>query len=969
MTAEDKIGPPRIRPITLSPWLAVIGGLLLYGLTLNHWVTLRSLPLVSQVTGWDWHPLPLPWRLERVAPLFLILTAPIRLLPTAWQPPALNIFAAVCAALTLGLLAASVRLLPHDRTREQRLREIGEYGLLSIRAAFLPALFAVLMLAGQQTFWQSAISFTGETLNLLLFAFVIYCLLRFRVSQNDRWLLASAFIYGLGMTNDWAFIGFVPLFLAALVWTRGLIGFFNLRFLGRMFACGLAGLLLYLLVPLRGLASGGTADFFFLLHQALGAQSYSLRVVPRWVVLLAAVPTILPLVFAAIRWPSFEGDLSAPGGLLTRFMFHVLHLAFLLLALVTFFDLKFSPSARMREQPVDFLTFYYLAALCVGYFTGYLLLVFGPTRLQVWERRHPLQKVFNSALVSLTWLLAFGAPGLLAWQNLARIQAGNSGALAQFAAETFTELPARAIVLSDDPARLYLLQAICARRGLAGKNILIDTESFPHREYIMDLVARYPELKTVVTTNLARLPRVLSNENLMRFMYLVTRNYPVYYTQPSFGYYFEALYLKPRGLVYELKPYTTNLTQPPLPTEEEIKANQAFWAKLESGPLKSLPALARLDSDARLVATDYAVALDYWGTELQKANHLKEAHEQFARAIEINSNNFVARINLEYNERLQKGDHRPLNATDVIFKALYLYGGLAPLLRFNGPIDEPGLDLQLGGVMAQGGNLHQAAVFFQRRLQLLPGDPEAELAIAKTYVDLRRPAEALALVGRLRGASKISPWELARCEALAQMAAGDYSAAERILRDAIRADPSDENRVATLAQYFRMRGLEESGRHQEAEAARCFSNALVNTDLQLKLLASSSRDAISSSDVPETLLKKAELEMRLRSYSAAVATLGQVLELQPANYTALLNRAVAQVELKQFQAAKDDYKALRKLLPDHTYIVDFGLADLAAAEKDTAEEIKWLKRCVNSAPEDTTEFRRASQRLERLKGQ
>ena len=412
------------------------------------------------------------------------------------------------------------------------------------------------------------------------------------------------------------------------------------------------------------------------------------------------------------------------------------------------------------------------------------------------------------------------------------------------------------------------------------------------------------------------------------------------------------------------------MTQPPLPTEAEIAANQAFWAKLESGPLKPLPALARLDTDARIVATDYAVALDYWGTELQKANHLKEAHDQFVRAIEVNSNNFVARINLEYNERLQKGrSPAPQRRRRSIFKALYLYGGLVPLLRFNGPIDEPGLDLQLGGVMAQGGNLHQAALMFQRRLQLLPGDSEAELALAKTDVDLGRPAEALALVRKLRGASKVSPWELARCEALAQIAAGDYAAAEHILRDAIRADPSDENRVATLAQFFRMRGLEELRRRQEPEAAKCFSNALANTDLQLKLLASSSRDAISSSDVPETLLKKAELEMRLRSYSAAVATLGQVLELQPANYTALLNRAVAHVELKEFQAAKDDYKALRKLLPGHTYIVDIGLADLAAAEKDTAEEIKWLKRCVNSAPEDTPEFRKASQRLERLKGQ
>ena len=65
MTADEEATLPQVRPIVLSSWLVVIGALILYGLTLNHWVTLRSLPMVAQVTGWDWHPLPLPWREDR----------------------------------------------------------------------------------------------------------------------------------------------------------------------------------------------------------------------------------------------------------------------------------------------------------------------------------------------------------------------------------------------------------------------------------------------------------------------------------------------------------------------------------------------------------------------------------------------------------------------------------------------------------------------------------------------------------------------------------------------------------------------------------------------------------------------------------------------------------------------------------------------------------------------------------------
>ena len=48
-------------------------------------------------------------------------------------PVALNLFSAVCAALTLGLLARSVAILPHDRTDAQREREHSDFSFLTIR--------------------------------------------------------------------------------------------------------------------------------------------------------------------------------------------------------------------------------------------------------------------------------------------------------------------------------------------------------------------------------------------------------------------------------------------------------------------------------------------------------------------------------------------------------------------------------------------------------------------------------------------------------------------------------------------------------------------------------------------------------------------------------------------------------------------------------------------------------------------
>jgi tetratricopeptide (TPR) repeat protein len=987
MTAEDNPVQPRVEPVVFSPWLAVVGGLVLYGLTLNHWVTLRSLPMVAQVTGWDWHPLPFPWREEPMAPLFLAVTAPFRLLPAAWEPLALNLLTAVCAALTLGLLAHSVRLMPHNRTPDQRLRLTDPNGLLSIRAAFLPVLFAVLMLAGQLTFWQNAVAATGEMLNVLLFALVIYCLLRYRISRNDQWLLTSVFVYGLGDTNDWAFVGFLPLYLIVLVaiqhvriassqmiTTKDLLAALLVkvvknRFVWRMSLYGLAGHLLYLLIPLVGVVSGGGGFSYLFLHQ-FGIQRYGLmHLVPMWVVVLAGACTLLPLLFSMLWWPSYEGDINAVGNELNRFMLHSLHLAGLALALVTFFNFKYSPSARMREQPVSFLTFYYMGALCIGYFSGYVLSVLGASRVQPWERPRRVRKALDFAWTALIWVLAFGGPTLLAIQNFPRLRAGQNDALEQFSSQSLAGLPVkRAIVLSDDPGRLWLLQAACERRGIRNNNILVETASFPHREYIAYLAARYPEVKTALTTNLARLPKVLPKETLVPFMALVMQKLPQYYLHPSFSYFCEALYLRPHGVVYELKPFSTSAIQPPLESEAEIAANQAFWSKMEKGLLKTLPALAALDGDAAVASRDYSASLDYWGTELQKANRLKEAQDQFAEALRLNSNNVVASINLQYNQRLQKGDHRPIDSTDTLYEALFYYHRLALVLRYNGPPDEPGLNLKFGQMLGDGGDFGQAARLFDRRLQLLPGDPQGELEMAKIYGALRQPAKALDLVRQLRGSTNVSSWEVARCEAVADLANHDFTAAEKVLSDAIRQDPNDENRAATLADLYRSRAMDELRRHNSNEAKHYFAQALTNINLQLQVLSSPSHDTIAMFNVPDSLLKKAEMQTMLQSYDAAAATLDELLQLEPDNYVALINRAVAEVKLKQFQTAKDDYHKLRKLLAGQSYVADLGLADVAAAETNKAEEIAQLKRCVKSAPSDSGAYIIATQRLAKLQG-
>jgi tetratricopeptide (TPR) repeat protein len=978
--SAQSVSPEVKPPIVLSPWLVLAAALVLYGLTLNHWITFGSIPLAAQLMGWDWHPGSLPWRPDhQYHPLFIVLTAPLRLLPASERILGLNLFSAICASLTLAILARSVRLFAQNRTKEQRVRERAPFGLLSIRAAFLPVAFAVVLLAGQLTFWENAVVASGEMLDLLVFAFLILCLLEFRVSQNDQWLNALAFVYGLGMANNWALIGFFPFFFIGLIWIKR-IAFLNSRFLLRMILCGCAGLLLYGLTPLLGsLAHDG--DFWEILRQNLTEQHISLLRIPKFYVLMAAVPSLIPLLFAAINWPTFRGngDLSAMAMNSSKAFFRILHIALLAVGILMFFDLKYSLSPRKMGIGTilgvpTFLTFYYLAALSVGYFTGYVLLVFGQESKSLWHRTVGSMHAINFFVTVGMWIAALGLPVLLFHDNSPVLRDYNRPVAAQFGAELVKNLPAQpAIVLSDDPNTLYLAMNACQSLSSTNQYAFIESHDLFHGDYLRYLVGHYPILHKEILN--PEFPAEFSSDQISGLLANLTQRVQVYYLHPSFGSFFERLYMVPHGLGGIVRSYQTNALAMPVLSAEHLATNQAYWHALEKGSLATLPDLGKNNPDARRVADNYSQILDNWGVELQKAigayptrsaSLLNDANDQFAQALLLNPNNVVARANQQYNAHLRGVAPKGTQVPDL---ASLFYNRWDAALIFNGPADVPDLDIQIGCYFADRGAGFQAARLFQRCLDLNPNNPTAELDLAKAYIELGQVDAAFTLVKDVQQRSTGNPLELVRVEALAYAAKKDFAQADKLLTEEHNRNPKDEMFDAAMTEIYRVMGfsiLQKAGgtpaleKNADKEAAVWFKKALASIDNQIQLVTARTT---SEQEVSALNLNKAKIQMSMKDFEAAISTLNAMAHLDSVKPVSLLHRAISELQINRLDAAKKDYLDVEKMTPSPSQVVYYGLVQVAQKQNDKPTGIHYAKLFLKYTSPTSPDFASISQQL------
>lgn len=937
------------------PRLIGAGAILLYFITLSHWITLGSLENVSRVAGWN--PLPTPAR-----PLAWTVFAGFSLLPDAWIPLAANLFTALVATLVLVLLARCVALLRYDVFPEGDIRKTSQVGLLTLKSAWMPPALAVLVCGLQLGFWEHATAATGEMPALLLFAFAMRCLLEFRINKKESWLVRGVATFGAGMADNWVMLGYFPVLIAALIGLKGFRSCLNPRFLFRMALCGLAGVLLCLLLPmLAKLWTSGSDEMWAAMLEHLKTQKRMLWLLKLAPFRLLVLTGVIPLLILSVRWKSHTiqpADDTPQGVFFAKATGHFIHALFLVVAL--WFALEPRVGPKDFDSAAVFLIQCFIWATAAGYCAGHVLL-FKQGRVQP----RPSKVAANAVR-----LLMLAMTMLLLWKNFGSIQLTNSAAMREFAKASADDLPpGNAVVLSEEWRTLLLLRGELGARGGAREVMLVDTPQLIAPRYHALMAANWKS-RWPMTLGTNASERI-TPDVLVKTVVSLAKKEAVFYAHPSSGLFFEKFSGESRGAVHRLVLRTTAETSAAPLIADQLSGNERLWqtrwssrlgkratqfarqrdtaARWKSSSLKWLRVTERENATAAFLSGAYSKVLNHWGVQLQRAGRGSEAMEWFRRSITLNPANLAALLNLEYAERRARGDNAPLAMSWVreqFAETFDRYESWYDVISRNGPVDEPTYLLQTGRLLLSTGNPRQAAAAFRRCAELCPNWPMPKLFEAQSYNQTGAFGRALELTTELEG--KV---ELFRGAGLARLLQCRVTA----LRGLSRTNEAWE----AIERY-----VSKHAKHGEviaAAATLCSAGGRFERELELLM-------ELSARVKPDAglLTRRGLAEFRLGRNKQSAETLTRALDIAPDDVQARLLRAVARLGDGQSDAARADYELLLKN-PGSAQPALFGLGNMAWSAQDTNAAIRYYEQFMSNNAAATPQASVVSERLKQMR--
>ena len=227
-STKDHLGPPsriRLRAIALSGAVAF----LTYFFTLSPTINFGDSPelISSAYTLGVSHP--------PGYPLYSLAAKIFAFLPfgdsIAWR---VNLLSAFFAAASVFIVA----LISYSAAQGESLAAV---------------IFAAFFLAFSPTLWSQAVQSEVYTLNLFLFLLLLCFVLIWWRTQDMRYLMACAFLWGLGLANHHTLVAFFPLFLIFLAAAAGMKRI-KAKHLFLFFFFSLLGLSVYVYLPVRSLA-------------------------------------------------------------------------------------------------------------------------------------------------------------------------------------------------------------------------------------------------------------------------------------------------------------------------------------------------------------------------------------------------------------------------------------------------------------------------------------------------------------------------------------------------------------------------------------------------------------------------------------------------------------------------------------------------------------------------------------------
>jgi tetratricopeptide (TPR) repeat protein len=450
---------------------------------------------------------------------------------------------------------------------------------------------------------------------------------------------------------------------------------------------------------------------------------------------------------------------------------------------------------------------------------------------------------------------------------------------------------------------------------------------------------------------------------------MLSKSNEIFYLHPSYGYYFEQFYAEPHGVVYQMKLLPENSPTPPKAGAALISENENFWTQDAAPALASIAKIITpvapnapesvgekmLDyfhvsregnPNATIVGAYYSRSADFWGVELQRAGQWEKAADRFALATNLNPNNLVAEVNLEFNAKFRAHETAPVDLSKTTADS---FSNWREVLNTGGPFDEPSFCFRDGVILAQGNGFYrQAAAQFERVRELEPDFLPARLMLGQIYLMTHLPDRALdALRQPLDepekfGLARTNETELHVLASAVYFQKNEPDRATRLLETEVALHPDNNDLMGATAQVFIQRGL--------------FTNALAVINRKLK----------AAPDDPLWLYMRGSVDVQLKKYSAAIADLTRVLAAQTNNYGALFDRAVANLQSDNLDAARADYQQLQQKFTN-SFAVAYGLGEIAFRRHETNEAVRNYEIYLANANTNTDEAKTVAERLQSLK--